>query len=942
MLGSWGHVLLIYLLGGLTFIPLILALLLAHLWWTSPVVSTDSQTYTTEDRDTLRRPGDDDTILKSGSKDVSEKAKPRSHESDVAASYFAVCREYVPGGINGKPPERKTPAGAVVATESPSVYQSMYRSIFDRNKSPTIEVGKGTKKARNVFFVVLRHGHLILFDDAEQLEVRHVISMEHHSVSIYAGGGVIPEGELWIRRNAICLERKPTLDHPLGDASKSKPFYLFSENCSDKEDFYFALLQNQAHREVDGAPVPQKFEIKDIISLVQALHSSEEHLQTRWINAMVGRLFLSLYKTPEVEQFVRRKITKKIARVKKPAFLTDIVLQKIHMGERAPSITNPRLKDLNVDGDCAAEADITYAGNFTIEVAATARIDLGARFKARQVNLVLAVVLKRLEGHGVIRFKPPPSNRMWFTFETMPKIDMSIKPIVSSRQITYNIILRAIESRIREVIAETVVLPNWDDIPFTHTSDQQYRGGIWEQERPDAASLHEKIGLSADVSDGDAAEQSDEETEGTKPESLAEGEYATSNSTLQLSPTASNSSQKPPISPLSLADAKSHGSSSATEAPPSSERRRGLRSSSFASASNPVVSMDTTTVDAVKAEKKKKKKAQQDAASAMMAITNRSQPTSPISSPFGSPPKHLVTDEKSPGHHATNSRSSEMDVDRDPRHATETPRPTSISTSPAASISGASSKSASASRKVSKKDRTESSMSSLDGTTTSAEKRQSLSSLGAATATAAKKWGLGVLNRNNDRRGAAKRPGNAPKEGTPEHPIGRGRPLPPPGTPLPRPEKTRRTSGTSVPARKQIHPPPLLGRQENQTHGGTPPPLPVRSSHDSEQRPDADDGVFVVQAPPESEPASPSDEGEGSIGAHAHDEERSDPEASVVSDEEETSDTVDEDQRPQSQRSARGLSGSPEEGRGLPSWLAAQEGEERAKSLWVDSEQGHM
>jgi hypothetical protein len=87
----------------------------------------------------------------------------------------------------------------------------------------------------------------MLYDDSEQ-RVRHVISLAHHDVSIYAGGDTIPEGELWIKRNAICLMRKRNV----GDiTSTSKPFYLFSENCSEKEDFYFALLQNQ--EQIPGA-----------------------------------------------------------------------------------------------------------------------------------------------------------------------------------------------------------------------------------------------------------------------------------------------------------------------------------------------------------------------------------------------------------------------------------------------------------------------------------------------------------------------------------------------------------------------------------------------------------------------------------------------------------------------------------------------------------------
>ncbi len=299
----------------------------------------------------------------------------------------------------------------------------------------------------------------MLYDDIEQLEVRYVISLEHHDVGVYNGTeDVIPEGELWIKRNAICLTRRPISD---AVGAVSLPFYLFSENMSEKEDFYFALLKNQEKNPGPGEapPAPQHFDVKNIVTLVQKLHSSEEQLQTRWLNGLMGRLFLAMYKTPEMEAFVRRKLTKKISRVKKPNFITKIALQKIETGEGAPFITNPRLKDLTVNGDCTIEADVKYSGNFKIEIAATARIDLGKRFGAREVELVLAVVCHKLEGHALVKVKPLPSNRMWFTFETMPKIDMTIEPIVSSRQITYNIILRAIESRIREVIAETIVLP---------------------------------------------------------------------------------------------------------------------------------------------------------------------------------------------------------------------------------------------------------------------------------------------------------------------------------------------------------------------------------------------------------------------------------------------------------------------------------------------------
>lgn len=152
----------IYLVGGLTFVPLVVCLVLAHAYYTFPI--RDAQTLPEHEAEKLqlhtaelRR-----TLSEKDLASLPPGTRSSSQERDVAAGYFAVCREFVPGGVNGKPPERTTPAGEVVAVESPSVYQSMYRSIFDRNKvpGPAIEQVNGnrqaTKKARNVFYIVLR------------------------------------------------------------------------------------------------------------------------------------------------------------------------------------------------------------------------------------------------------------------------------------------------------------------------------------------------------------------------------------------------------------------------------------------------------------------------------------------------------------------------------------------------------------------------------------------------------------------------------------------------------------------------------------------------------------------------------------------------------------------------------------------------------------------
>nr|ATA58158.1 putative integral membrane protein [Lasiodiplodia theobromae] len=606
-MATFAAFLLVYVIGGLTFVPLCVAAAVYLALLACPRHDAHSS----------------DELDDAAPANLPPELNARKTEPDVAAGYFAVCREYVPGGVNGKPPERTTPAGAVVGVESPSVYQSMYRTIFERNRaqSPSMEAAK-QKKARNVFFVVLRHGHLILFDDAEQVEVRYVISLAHRIVDVYAGGEAIPEGELWIKRNCIRLRRAP--DQADSEA-EARPFYLFSDNSSEKEDFYFALLRNQERQ--TGMPIspPLQFEQPHVVKLVQQLHASEEILQTRWINALAGRLFLALYKTPNVEDFIRTKITKKISRVAKPAFLQSITIQRIVMGDSAPMVTNPKLRELTLDGDLTAEADVRYNGNFRLEIAAVARIDLGSRFKARYVNMVLAGILKKLEGHVLVRVKPPPSNRLWITFEHPPKMEMAIEPIVSSRQITYGMILRAIENRIREVVTETLVLPNWDDMPFFDTIAQPLRGGIWEDASkapvsPDAA--HEPP--------VDDTSMDDVHEEPTVSHFVRKDEKTMSMPNLGESDVSSLKSRKTAKSVMLAGDS---ASASGVEVRSSASMPRSMRSGSFASIARPIVAQDTAVVEAQKSPQKH----QHDAITAIKDISSRSIPTSPVESPVGSP-----------------------------------------------------------------------------------------------------------------------------------------------------------------------------------------------------------------------------------------------------------------------------------------------------------------
>ncbi|WEW57507.1 hypothetical protein PRK78_002974 [Emydomyces testavorans] len=828
-MGSLSVIFLVYVLGGVTFIPLVFGLLFLHAYFALPL-SENAPESDNDGADRIERSTADQSALQSGTDVLAEKFQ-RTHESDVAAGYFTVCREYVPGGVNGKPPERTTPAGEVITPESPSVYQSMYRSIFERKQSPTIDPGKANgknnKKGRNVFYIVLRHGHLMLYDNSEQMEVRYVISLSHHDVSIYGGGEFIPEGELWIKRNALCLSRKLSpsdVDNPL---MATLPFYLFSDNPSEKEDLYFAILKNleKLPESPNSPPTAQHFDIKDIVNLVKRLHSSEENLQTRWFNALVGRLFLALYKTSELESLIWTKISKKIARVKKPNFITSIVLRKINAGEGAPLITNPRLKDLTVDGNCCVEADVMYTGNFRIEIAATARIDLGTRFKAREVDLVLAVVLKKLKGHGLLRFKPPPSNRFWISFETMPEMEMVIEPIVSSRQITYGVILRAIESRIREVVGETLVQPFWDDVPFLDTSRQRHRGGIW-QETSNPTSDH-AISVGLEVYQHDTKVLVEEGLNNEAPPTDAAsvppspGPDGRNRSTLTLG------DESPGIDSTHQVDSLSFSSPKPFSKPPiTSETELAL----------PSDSADVERLNWVA------KLEDNDAASTMNDVPTYSHGAS-----------------VGPLHNRSRQRSIPSQKPRNPVADVHPRADSSLSKRSTGSTlenSDGDSGCLAAGDIVNRDFVSTTRSGSFTSVPKTSDARQSMTSIGSAAAAAAKKWGWTVLGRSDELQKTSEK-----STLIPDHPIGRGRPLPPPGTPLPPPERsTFRVNPISMPKRKPLAP-HLFSEVAERSERNLPElkgPRHKKSSSSTKTESDrAQEEVLIIRAPSGSEPSSP-------------------------------------------------------------------------------------
>jgi len=390
-----------------------------------------------------------------------------------------------------------------------------------------------------------------------------------------------------------------------------------------------------------------------------------------------------------------------------------------------------------------------------------------------------------------------------------------------------------------------------------------------------------------------------------------------------------------------LTNMKASGSSTSIDTKTSiSEKPRALRSGSFASASSPVVSTDITNADAFKDPSPPN---HSHATSAIAAISALSQTASPeLSSPSrpsrseksGSQSSVSSTESTEKDIHSDLTPLSSVNVPQLARHSSSSlAYPPSPSSFPSASLGKKSVASSSRPKDpFGQEPRRENSSSS--GKSTSETKRLSLAAVTNAAASA-KNWGWNALQR----RGEHKLDGSFETSETPGQPlvIGRGRPLPPPGTPLPFPDK--KSTPIAVPKRKLIPPPPVLPQRPRDsdlngnldTHPLPPPPLPRRRRETVES---VDDGLLVVSAP--SEPTTPKSENTPSYMR---------PWVDDVDEGEDDGPQLEHDriskEPPRLPKRRVFPSSSPEEdSHKLPSWLAAQEEEARSRSAFVNEDSG--
>ncbi|KAE8205486.1 hypothetical protein A4X06_0g746 [Tilletia controversa] len=298
----------------------------------------------------------------------------------------------------------------------------------------------------------------------------------------------IKDGELFVKRNAVRIVSFNS------DAAGSTPYsqwFVFAKSATQLEDWYHSLIHaswlpkkdSEASSKSGGIgtkdPLGAAFSNLDMVSLLASLDSIPDPIPLRWLNAVFGRIFFTVYRTQWLENYITSKMMKKIRRVKTPTFLSNLRVREVDVGRSPPAFSRPMLKTLTGDGEASMEVSIHYTGQMRITISTDLTISLGSRFKPYTVSLLLAVVIRSLEGNILLMIKPPPSNRLWFGFTAVPKMTIGIEPVVSERKVQWGMVTRLIEGRIKELLTESLVVPNMDDVPFFDTRKMDQRGGVW-------------------------------------------------------------------------------------------------------------------------------------------------------------------------------------------------------------------------------------------------------------------------------------------------------------------------------------------------------------------------------------------------------------------------------------------------------------------------------
>lgn len=74
------------------------------------------------------------------------------------------------------------------------------------------------------------------------------------------------------------------------------------------------------------------------------------------------------------------------------------------------------------------------------------------------------VSVSGIEGCLSVNIPPPPSDRLWYGFKSVPNIALTVQPALGERTVNIVYVTKWIETKLLREFEKLVVLPNMDDL----------------------------------------------------------------------------------------------------------------------------------------------------------------------------------------------------------------------------------------------------------------------------------------------------------------------------------------------------------------------------------------------------------------------------------------------------------------------------------------------
>jgi hypothetical protein len=315
---------------------------------------------------------------------------------------------------------------------------------------------------------------------------------------------LVPEGQLRVE-NYFKKEYPIRIRNDKGAVyQRSGVIYLFARSAIEKEDWWQSMrwaagrksddVMNQEEEEIERieAVKEQQMAWQEKYIRIERLHRADyfialskqldkrrgimdkgdenpSHLDdlyfsrldpnAQWMNALLGRIFYNIYRSEWLHVYFMKKFHRKTSKLKRPSFLSDVIVTDVQVGETIPLFSHIQLLNIQPTGELLLSAFLDYTGDFKVTVTTQARLDT----LRVAIDLVLSMTVKQVSGRILIRIKPPPTDRLWIGFFALPKMQLVFEPLVSTKSIKWSLLHSLMEKRVTEAVQEYLVLPAMED-----------------------------------------------------------------------------------------------------------------------------------------------------------------------------------------------------------------------------------------------------------------------------------------------------------------------------------------------------------------------------------------------------------------------------------------------------------------------------------------------